>query len=118
MRNLIIILFLGFSLNGFSQTILVKQVTDLVVEKEDFIVYFNLDSSTVNITESNINRVVDAKYSFKTIFFKGWRQTTFYFEGEILIYYELDNGLTGFSYYHPNWKDLNNNFETILGELL
>lgn len=102
---------------GFGQTISVKQVTDLTITKGDFVVYFNLDSSTVNITESNISRVVDSKYRFKTIYYKGWKQTNFYFGTETIIYYELDNGNTGFSYYHSTWKDLNSQIESNEGDL-
>lgn len=116
MRNLIIILFLGLSLNGFSQTIKVEKTTTLTIEKGNFYFEWDLDKSKIIITESNITRA-DCQYKFVTEYKKGYKQTYFYFGGETLVFYEFDNKDITVYYYHPTWKDLEHNIETILGNL-
>ena len=117
MRNLIMLLFLGMSLNGFSQTISVEQITTKTIKKDAFVIYFDLDNSLVTITEGNIQRISDKKYTFTTTFYPTYRQTNFYFNNEYFVFYEFDNGNESFIYYHPDWLDLENKTESIKGNL-
>lgn len=118
MRNLLIILFAGLSTTVFSQTtISVQQITTKTIEKGDFVIYFDLDKSLITITEGNIQRVNDKKYTFTTTFYPNYRQTNFYFGNESFVFYEFDNGTEAFVYYHPDWIDLKGKTESIEGEL-
>jgi len=103
MRNLIILLCLLLSTTVFSQTtISVQQIPTKTIEKGDFVIHFDLDKSLITITEGNIQRVNNKKYTFTTTFYSNYRQTNFYFGDESFVFYEFDNGTESFIYYHPD----------------